>query len=433
MRTSLFSDNVRPYLPYVSVKKTFRAVGDGVVNDKSAIDSASVAGGVFLPSGVYSYPGSDFGAALGSKRIFGEGIVQTGANKRARYFSAISAAPAEGNHASPDTAFNGDWSKSPFPVEHRITGANTLGQPTSDYKYTPEAYAHYGYLFNSSGYNHNTGGNDGRTAAVYSRVRVYQAGQGDAVAYNASVYVTGTRSGSTNFLANPAGSLFNGDITAGTAGVYLNPYEISLSDGGVDAAAAGHVINFKRTVNTAAKSAVWLGVRLQAALGTVACDNLFSATGKWEAGVDLTMSNLDFGTNKAAISLKADDRIYFNNFAGASGNLVAGWRTTTFNNTYLKYDSATSRIQMVVNGGAAATFHGTSAVNFALGVNVASGKTYQLNGQAVVGARNTGWTAMTGATDKDTAYDTSTITLQQLAQRVGFIQAALTSHGLLGA
>ncbi len=51
----------------------------------------------------------------------------------------------------------------------------------------------------------------------------------------------------------------------------------------------------------------------------------------------------------------------------------------------------------------------------------------------VVGARNTGWTAMTGTPDESTAYATSTVTLPQLAGRVAAIQAALTTHGLLGA
>jgi hypothetical protein len=51
----------------------------------------------------------------------------------------------------------------------------------------------------------------------------------------------------------------------------------------------------------------------------------------------------------------------------------------------------------------------------------------------VVGARNTGWTAMTGSPDKATAYATSTVTLAQLAGRVAQLQASLTTHGVIGA
>lgn len=51
----------------------------------------------------------------------------------------------------------------------------------------------------------------------------------------------------------------------------------------------------------------------------------------------------------------------------------------------------------------------------------------------VVGARDTGWTAMTGSPDESTAYATGTVTLPQLAGRVAALQAALTTHGLIGA
>ena len=56
-----------------------------------------------------------------------------------------------------------------------------------------------------------------------------------------------------------------------------------------------------------------------------------------------------------------------------------------------------------------------------------------VNGTQVLGARNTGWGAFTGTTNKATVYATGTITLVQLAERVAAIQAALTTHGSLGA
>jgi hypothetical protein len=63
----------------------------------------------------------------------------------------------------------------------------------------------------------------------------------------------------------------------------------------------------------------------------------------------------------------------------------------------------------------------------------APGGGYMISATKVVGPRDTGWTAMTGATDKVTAFDPSTITLPQLGQRVSALQAALTTHGLVGA
>lgn len=58
---------------------------------------------------------------------------------------------------------------------------------------------------------------------------------------------------------------------------------------------------------------------------------------------------------------------------------------------------------------------------------------YAISGTKVVGARDTGWTAMTGSADESTAYATGTVTLAQLAGRVMALQAALTTHGLIGA
>lgn len=54
------------------------------------------------------------------------------------------------------------------------------------------------------------------------------------------------------------------------------------------------------------------------------------------------------------------------------------------------------------------------------------------NGVQLLGTRDTGWSAFTGATNKATVYGTGTVTLVQLAERVAALQAALTTHGLLG-
>jgi hypothetical protein len=62
-----------------------------------------------------------------------------------------------------------------------------------------------------------------------------------------------------------------------------------------------------------------------------------------------------------------------------------------------------------------------------------TGVSYKVSTNQVVGARATGWTAMTGTPDASTAFATSTVTLAQLAGRVMSLQAALTTHGLIGA
>jgi len=58
--------------------------------------------------------------------------------------------------------------------------------------------------------------------------------------------------------------------------------------------------------------------------------------------------------------------------------------------------------------------------------------TYKIGSNQVVGARETGFVAMTGTANKNTTYDTATVTLAQLAGRVMSLQAALTTHGLIG-
>lgn len=58
---------------------------------------------------------------------------------------------------------------------------------------------------------------------------------------------------------------------------------------------------------------------------------------------------------------------------------------------------------------------------------------YRVNLNQVVGARQTGWTTMTGtATTLAGAFDTSTVTLQQLAQVVKALIDAGFTHGLIG-
>jgi hypothetical protein len=81
-----------------------------------------------------------------------------------------------------------------------------------------------------------------------------------------------------------------------------------------------------------------------------------------------------------------------------------------------------------VGGTLTSTISGiTGAANFA-----GTAPAVKIAGAQVVGARNTGWTAFTGATDKSTAFDPSSVTLAQLAARVSALQIAFTTHGLIG-
>jgi hypothetical protein len=55
-----------------------------------------------------------------------------------------------------------------------------------------------------------------------------------------------------------------------------------------------------------------------------------------------------------------------------------------------------------------------------------------VQGVQMLGGRQTGWTAMTGAADNASAFAVGTVTLSQLASRVNALQVALTTHGLIG-
>jgi hypothetical protein len=251
------------------------------------------------------------------------------------------------NEDSIVTAFNGDFSKAAVVTSHQITGATTLGQPTTGYRYVPQAYPFYTYLYNSSGHNEGTATNVGRTSAAANRVKVYQAGQGDAAAFSASVYVAATKSGSTSFLANPAGVLLNGGVQAGVDGAYLNAGEFILQDNGFDAAGVGWVVNLERTISTGAKDAWWAGFRTQSK-GSAAVDAFFTGTGKARIGLDLSTG--DYSAANAAIAIATDQRIYL-----AASNVHANKSPdeTTLGTTWIEYDSGASGIIFVTSNNAA--------------------------------------------------------------------------------
>lgn len=54
------------------------------------------------------------------------------------------------------------------------------------------------------------------------------------------------------------------------------------------------------------------------------------------------------------------------------------------------------------------------------------------NGLKVIGLRQQSYTAWTGTVNRVTAFDQSTVTLAQLAQRVAALQTDLETHGLIG-
>ena len=237
----------------------------------------------------------------------------------------VTAAPAGTfNTGSISTAFQGDMIDVTFAVAQSVSGASTLGTPTTGYKLNPQVSGYYNYLFNSSGYNYSTSTNNGRTLASLHFDKVDNYGQGDATAFYANAYVNGAKAGATTWLANPAACLYIGQCDAGANGVYLNPIEIDCNDNGYDAAAISFVSNLNRTNNTAALGQPWIGFRSQS-YGSKAVDAFLSATGSFNIGLDLTTATL--GSSNAAITLKQGQYLYFGSTNSDTTNYLPNYTT----------------------------------------------------------------------------------------------------------
>jgi len=348
--------------------------------------------------------------------------------ERSYYKTTISALPADDGsaHATIDTSFSGDLKGVRFPVYHKVTGAGTLGQPTTGYESIPEAMPFYVWLDNESGWNESTTGNDGRTGVAALRVRLQNDGQGDVYGLWVTGGISSTRSGSTSFLANPAAVIVGGNLAASADGAYLNPGEFLLSDNGTrDIAAVGWVVNLNRTVTTGAKDVFWAGYKVQS-IGSGSVDVAYNAKGPFRFGLDLSFC--DFGANQAAITLKADQRIYGNVTATDPSGLSR--YPSAVSTTYFTYSSSLTAWHFVTGNNSALQIYSNQVIS---PLAIRSDVEYRISATKVVGARDTGWTAMTGTTNKATSYDTATVTTAQLAGRVMALQAALTTHGLIGA
>lgn len=302
--------------------KAYGAKCDGITDDTTIINTA-LAAGAFTVQGGTCLSSLNFTSVTGQDQGFGQ-IIDGSSNKRAQNGRYITGAPSSlGNYNSPLTAFNGDWSHGQG-NEIFWSGACTLGCPTTGYMFTPELAYDYTYSYNTSGSNHDTADNGGRTAAVAHFTQVYQHGQGDDMAYQAQCFGDTTNPGATSWLAEPACTLYGGQATAGANGFYLNPVEIQLNDNSFDATGIAYVTNLTRTVNTAALGQVWFGARIQS-IGSAEIEAAYSASGKMKTFIDATPETLD-ATNPAWAVTTCGARWYANAVAGtyAFSSLTGG-------------------------------------------------------------------------------------------------------------
>ncbi|WP_430251258.1 hypothetical protein [Neorhizobium sp. DAR64860/K0K1] len=182
------------------------------------------------------------------------------------------------------------------------------------------------------------------------------------------------------------------------------------------------------------------------------------ATGQMGLGVDLTpallkgsangslhIQNSSFGAVEAA-STALDDLILesggtstgmtIRSAAGALGQIGFA-RPGQASRGVIGYNHATDQFDVSVAGtarlqagagviiGAGGSFMGVGTLNVIADI-------YR-GGIKVLGARETGYAAMTGTGNKATVYDVASVTLPQLAARVASLQASITTHGMIGA
>lgn len=341
-------------------------------NDNSAFTAAdAIAGAKYLPTGL---TGTNAAFNTIDGPYFGRGqLIDSSGNKRAPWSSRISAPPsrpanAPAHSGSILTGFNGDISKVQIAMEHVVTGATTLGQPTTGYRHNPETAAVLLDVYSDSGYNHSTSGDVGRTQtnAFYTQVRQY--GQGDLVAYLAKGINASNNPSATNWSANPAVGAFAADMQAGVENCYLNPVEINCTGNSYTSTAVAGVFNLFRGVDSqGSQNHFWSGVRVNSQ-GPERADVGLQAFGLLKHGLDLSYANLD--TNQAAITLKAGQRIYGNVTASDGASRFP----TALNGDYFEFQtSGITAWNFVVNNSSILQIYGTQVI-------VGSGKPFGLTG-----------------------------------------------------
>jgi hypothetical protein len=153
-----------------------------------------------------------------------------------------------------------------------------------------------------------------------------------------------------------------------------------------------------------------------AALTVTAPAKIYSGTGTYTDTATTASGTVTHGTIAA-----------FDNPAIAATNV-----TVTYTNASTVYiDGAPTNGTNVTVTNPYALYINAGTSFFGGNVNLSSGNEYRINNTKVVGARITGWAAATGTATR-TTFATSTVTTQQLAERVKGLIDDLISHGLIG-
>ena len=257
------------------------AACDGATNDSSVITTVlATKTPVVIPAGKTCLASSIAQSSLDGV-LTGPGRVTIGSSQKlAPWTSALASVPtATSTWNSINGAFSGDLRGVSSAQAHIVTGAATLGQPTTGYQQIIEASNNLVYGYNSSGYNYSTSGNGGRTGLSLDYEKVDQYGQGDFSIHFCSGFNGGSTTGYTSWLATPAIECLGGGLTAGGNGQYFEFLgDMDVTDSGYDVAAIGAVWNLNRTNATESIQQPWMGINVQS-VGTKPIDAFSRFTG----------------------------------------------------------------------------------------------------------------------------------------------------------
>jgi len=220
-----------------------------------------------------------------------------------------------------------------------------------------------------------------RTNSSLYYQRVQQEGAGDVygIVIRARANYPPTAGQKHIFFGGTIG-LYGGDMTALVDGGFLTASEVNIDGGVYDIGAVGQIFNFQRNNKTQARGAFWSGIQLKSE-GSQPLNNGLCLIGKYDVGLDLALA--DFGTNKIAMALANQQRIYFNNTAGDPSRLYTLYSSASggIGDSYMTHDSdgtspfldifagAGYRLRMRSNGIAA----WNGQLNISNGLNVNAG------------------------------------------------------------
>lgn len=306
----------------------FGAVGDGVTDDTAAFVAAGATNKpIRLQAKSYKIAGNNV-TIITPFLSYGATLLITGSNTYLRNVTELG----------------------------KIANGRTLYRDSAEYTATPTNYTN---LFQfagehikhstSLGYQQNfTSDSGGRTMQpTFSNDGSHQ-GYGDTCAFYGNWGISkhpSWASISSSWTGANSATIVAGQVSALSDRTNLYGAEFHLFDGGFDRVAAnGIILDFAKNNATpsitGAYKTVWTGVRVQTS-GLYDCDAAFSVNGKWRIGVDFTGAIFP---NKAALTLKTDDRIYYGCPATTP---PSQWYSEALSSTYTTFDGI--KLVTVVN------------------------------------------------------------------------------------